>query len=77
MIIAFFVALGSTIAACGKLEMSPMDFDWKAIGTESVVLFVGAASSWIFSNIVKLRRDMDAAFKKLRYLEEGDRDDAG
>lgn len=47
-----------------------MELNWTEITTNIIVMLAGSGATWLFSNVVKLRRDLDAAFRKIRTLEE-------
>lgn len=44
-------------------------FDWQAIGTHAIEMLVGGVGTWLFTNVIRCRRDIDAAFKKMRDLQ--------
>lgn len=44
-------------------------FNWDDIGNESVVMALTSAATWVVTQVKKLRRDMDAAFEKIRKAE--------
>lgn len=46
-----------------------MAVDWDAILTKSILTLVPAAATWLFSNLIRLKGDMNAAFRKIRVLE--------
>lgn len=45
--------------------------DWTEILTNSIVALVGSAGTWLFTNVLRLRKDVDAAFRKIRELQGG------
>ncbi len=47
-----------------------MDLDWQIITSNLIVVLTGSSATWIVTTVFKLRRDMDAAFRKIRCLEE-------
>lgn len=48
--------------------------DWNEILSQSLVAFFCSAGTWLATNIIKLRKDMDAAFCKIRQLQGETRD---
>ena len=44
-------------------------FDWQAIGTHAVELLVGGVGTWVFQNLREAKKDLNAAFQKIRELE--------
>lgn len=44
--------------------------DWSAISTHLLELAIGAAGSWVIARVRKARRDMNAAFRKIREIEK-------
>lgn len=44
--------------------------DWQDIGSQVVVMVVGAVGSWAVGRLRKARRDMNAAFRKIREIEK-------
>ncbi len=55
-----------------------MSLDWNNIGDKLMVMLLGGLGTWLLTTVRDLRKDMDAAFHKIRSLErELAYDDAG
>ena len=47
-----------------------LGIDWVEIAQDLIVFFVGGAVGWLFTAVLKLRRDVNFAFMKIRNLED-------
>ena len=43
--------------------------DWNDILTDSIKLLIVSMGTWLMTTVLRLRKDMDAAFTKIRGLE--------
>ena len=48
----------------------PLDLDLTELAAGLVVSLLGGAASWFCGTVLRLRRDVDAAFSKIRALEK-------
>lgn len=44
--------------------------DWSHIVDKLIITLVSGLGTWLLSTVLRLRRDMDAAFSKIRTLEK-------
>lgn len=49
--------------------MSLFSFDAGQIEVGLIVMWVGGAFTWLFTSVIKLKMDTNAAFTKIRALE--------
>lgn len=47
-----------------------MSFDINSIVANITIGLVGGSATWLLSNITRMRKDINGAFKKIRQLEE-------